>query len=59
LISERLLLEAKKLLRYTDLPIAEVADYLGFAEPTHFSHFFRQKLALTRLAYRRTAAIPT
>lgn len=54
LIAERLLLDAKKLLHYTDLPIAEVADYLGFAEPTHFARFFKRKLALTPFEYRHT-----
>jgi AraC-like DNA-binding protein len=53
LIADRLLLEAKKLLRYTDLSIAEVADYLGFEEPTHFGRFFKRKFALTPLEYRR------
>ncbi len=53
LITDRLLLEAKKLLRYSDLTIAEVANYLGFGEPTHFGRFFKRKLALTPLEYRR------
>jgi len=53
LIAERLLLEAKKLLHYTDLPVVEIADYLGFAEPTHFSRFFKHQTTLTPLAYRR------
>jgi AraC-like DNA-binding protein len=42
LIVERILLEAKKLLRYSSLSVAEVADYLGFVEPTHFGRFFRR-----------------
>lgn len=52
LIAERVLLEAKKLLYYTDLSVGEVADYLGFEEPTHFTRFFKRKLALTPLEYR-------
>lgn len=54
LISDRLALEARKLLRYTDLGIAEVADYLGFAEPTHFARFFKRQLRITPLEYRRS-----
>ncbi len=54
LIVDRLLIEAKKLLRYTDLSVAEVAEYLGFEEPTHFARFFKRKLVLTPLEYRRT-----
>lgn len=55
LITERVLLEAKKLLYYTDLSVGEVADYLGFEEPTHFIRFFKRKLALTPLEYRHHA----
>ena len=53
MIADRLLLEAKKLLRYTDFTIAEIADYLGFEEPTHFGRFFKRNLSLTPLEYRR------
>jgi len=53
LIADRLLLEARKLLRYTDLTITEIADYLGFEEPTHFGRFFKRNLSLTPLEYRR------
>jgi len=55
LITDRLILEAKKLLRYTDLNITEIADYLGFKEPTHFGRFFKHKTLLTPLEYRRCA----
>lgn len=53
LIADRLALEARKLLRYSDLSVAEIADYLGFAEPTHFGRFFKREIALTPNAYRR------
>ena len=53
LITERVLLEAKKLLYYSDLSIGEIAEYLGFEEPTHFTRFFKRKLALTPLEYRQ------
>jgi AraC family transcriptional activator of pobA len=53
LIEDRLLLEAKKLLRYTSLSVAEVAEYLGFEEPTHFTRLFKRRFALTPLQYRR------
>lgn len=52
LIVERVLLEAKKLLYYSDLSVGEIAEYLGFEEPTHFTRFFKHKLALTPLEYR-------
>lgn len=53
LIAERIVLEAKKLLMYSDLTIAEIADYLGYAEPTHFGRFFRTYVGTSPLAWRR------
>jgi AraC family transcriptional regulator, transcriptional activator of pobA len=42
IIHERLLLEAKRLLRYSDLPIAEIATQLNFEDPSYFSRFFKK-----------------
>ena len=53
LIADRLVVESKKLLRHTDLPIADVANYLGFDEPTHFGRFFKRYTSLTPLSFRR------
>ncbi|GCE31808.1 AraC family transcriptional regulator [Dictyobacter alpinus] len=55
LITDRVLLEAKKLLYYTDLNVGEVANYLGFEEPTHFTRLFKRQFALTPLEYRQQA----
>lgn len=52
-IAERVLLEARNLLTYTELTIAEIADYLGYNEPTHFTRFFRTSLGLSPLTWRR------
>ncbi len=52
LIVDRVLLEAKKLLYYTDLSIGEIAEYLGFEEPTHFTRLFKRKFTLTPHEYR-------
>lgn len=41
LINERLLLEAKRLLRFSELTIKEVGFQIGFEDPSHFSKFFR------------------
>jgi AraC-like DNA-binding protein len=54
IIVDRILVEAKKLLRYTELSIAEVASYLGFEEPTHFTRFFKRSLSLTPFEYRQS-----
>ena len=42
LIDERVAVEAKRLLAYSSLSIAEVAAHLNFSEPTNFVKFFRR-----------------
>lgn len=42
IISQRLLLEAKRNLIYTTLTINQVSDSLGFSEPAYFSRFFKR-----------------
>lgn len=42
IISERILLEGKRQLMYTDRPGSEIAFDLGFEEPAHFSRFFKK-----------------
>ncbi|MEO0731429.1 MAG: AraC family transcriptional regulator [Bacteroidota bacterium] len=40
--NRRLLLEAQRMLRYTEATITEIAFQLGFNEPAHFTRFFRR-----------------
>lgn len=42
LIRNRLLLEAERLLTYTEMNISEIAFSLGFQDPAYFSRFFRR-----------------
>ncbi len=42
-INERRLLEARRLLKYTDQPIQEIADDLNFADVQAFSNFFKKR----------------
>jgi AraC-like DNA-binding protein len=51
-ISERLLQEAKILLKHTDWNISEIAYSLGFEEPTHFNNFFKKNIQLTPRQFR-------
>ncbi len=53
-IAARLVLEAQKFLRYSDLPVAEIADALGFSEPTHFSRFFKRYAKQTPRQFRQS-----
>lgn len=45
-IHERVALEAKRLLRYTDHSAKEIAYELGFEEVPHFSRFFKKQTGL-------------
>ncbi|AKD53963.1 helix-turn-helix domain-containing protein [Spirosoma radiotolerans] len=46
LIHERIVLEAKRLLLYTDKSTKEIAYELGFEEVPHFSRFFKKQVNL-------------
>jgi AraC family transcriptional activator of pobA len=54
LISERILQEAKVLLKSTDWNIAEIAWSLAFKESNHFSAFFRTHTGLSPAKFRST-----
>jgi AraC family transcriptional regulator, transcriptional activator of pobA len=51
-IFERLVGEAKALLKHTDWNIAEISYSLGFEEPAHFNHFFKKLTSTTPSAFR-------
>lgn len=52
LIGERIVTEAKVLLRHSPLTVSEIAYRLGFEEVAHFSNFFKRHTQLAPLAYR-------
>jgi AraC-like DNA-binding protein len=52
LISNRLMQEAKILLKETDWNISEIAYSLGFEEIAHFSNFFKKNASVTPLGFR-------
>ncbi|MEA5257903.1 helix-turn-helix transcriptional regulator [Arcicella aquatica] len=52
LITERLINEARALLKHTDWNISEISYCLGFEEPAHFNNFFRKQLQMNPSAYR-------
>ncbi|MEM8898288.1 MAG: helix-turn-helix transcriptional regulator [Bacteroidota bacterium] len=53
LISERILQEAKVLLKHTNQSVADVAFSLGFTEATHFNNFFKKHVQLSPTEFRR------
>ena len=51
-ISGRILQEAKRLLRYTELSVLEIADKLEFETSTYFVRFFKKATGITPLQFR-------
>ncbi len=52
IIAERILQEAKILLKHSTWNVAEIAFALGFTEVTHFNNFFKKYVQLSPLKYR-------
>jgi AraC-like DNA-binding protein len=52
-IAARIALEAKRLLAHTTMPVAAIADRLGFDEATNFVKFFRRVVGCVPGAFRR------
>ena len=55
LITERVMLEAMRLLRFTDLTVGEIAFRVGFGDPLYFSRAFKRHTGRAPLAYRAAA----
>jgi AraC family transcriptional regulator, transcriptional activator of pobA len=51
-IAERVLQEAKILLKHSNWSVSEIAYALGFNEVTHFNNFFKKHTALSPLKFR-------
>jgi AraC family transcriptional regulator, transcriptional activator of pobA len=54
IINERILAEAKSLIQYTQLDIAEIAYQLNFTDPANFGKFFKKQEGLTPIEFRKT-----
>jgi AraC family transcriptional activator of pobA len=52
LLHDRMLLEARRLLAYTDAAVVDIARELGYADPAYFSRFFTRRAGRSPLAYR-------
>jgi len=51
-IDSRIILEAKRMLSYSDLSAKEIGFQLGFDEPTNFAKYFRKHTGLTPAQFR-------
>lgn len=57
IILERIALEAKRLINYTDKQNQEIAFELGFNDPAHFSRFFKKMTQMTPSEYRENLVL--
>jgi AraC-like DNA-binding protein len=53
LITDRILKEAKILLKFSNWNISEIAFALGFNEVTHFSNFFKKQTGVSPIRFRK------
>jgi AraC family 4-hydroxyphenylacetate 3-monooxygenase operon regulatory protein len=52
LVHERVLAEARRLLRFSMVPVSDLGYQLGFADPGYFSRFFRRRTGLSPSDFR-------
>ena len=52
IIAERILQEAKVMLRHSNWNVSEISDALGFTEVTHFNNFFKKNVKTSPLKFR-------
>jgi AraC family transcriptional regulator, transcriptional activator of pobA len=52
LVTDRVMLEAARLLRFTDLTVGEIAFQTGFGDPLYFSRAFKRHHGEAPMAYR-------
>lgn len=53
IINERIILEAKRLLFYSDKTAEEIGYEIGFNEPAHFSKFFKNQVGAPPSAFKK------
>ena len=54
LISNRIIIEAKRELYLTSKPVKQVAAFLGYEDEFYFSRFFKKKVGVSPDIYRKT-----
>ena len=57
IIGERILQEAKIMLRHSNWNVSEIADALGFTEVTHFNNFFKKQLQTSPVKFRNAKSV--
>lgn len=57
IIQERFLLEAKRLLAFSQLSVSEIGQRLGFEDANYFSRLFRQHEGITPMQFRKEFSV--
>ena len=52
MIDNRIILESKRMLKYTGLRVTEIAYQLGFNDPSYFVKFFKKQTGCLPLEFR-------
>ncbi|MBR6433085.1 MAG: helix-turn-helix domain-containing protein [Bacteroides sp.] len=52
-INQAVILEAKVLLKHSDMPVFRIADELNFPNPSFFSKFFKRMTGMTPMEYQK------
>jgi AraC family transcriptional regulator, transcriptional activator of pobA len=52
MLHDRTLLEARRLMRYSNMNVSQIAHYLGFADPAYFSRFFARETGRSPRTFR-------
>jgi len=52
-INQAVILEAKVLLKHSDLLVFQISDELGFPNPSFFSKFFKRMTGMTPAEYQK------
>jgi len=54
ILRERIILQSKRLLRFTNLQVNEIAYQLGFEDPSYFVKYFKRHVNLAPMAFRES-----
>ena len=52
IVHQRKALEARRLLLFTDMAIADIGASLGFEDPAYFARFFRREVGVSPTGFR-------
>ncbi len=57
LLQDRMVLEAKRVMHYSNMTISQIAAYLGFDDPAYFSRFFTRSVGVSPRVFRDEARV--